>query len=248
MTMLTRREFSLGVAAAAALALTGCAGGGETATGAGPAPGNAREASDPAAGNTAEAPEPEASSSTAPNQNELAADSTAAEPAEPTEPAEKETSMNPSAAAVVYFSCTGNTHAVAEKIAKIVDVEPMQITAAEPYTDADLDYNSDCRANVEQQNDPSIRPALGGAPDAADADTVYLGYPIWWGKVPRVILTYVESGALAGKTVVPFCTSGSSGIEGSIAELEAADPSATWESGRRFGSSVSEADLAAWIG
>ena len=82
MTMLTRREFSLGVAAAAARALTGCADGGETATGAGPAPGNAREASDPAAGNTAEAPEPEASSGTAPNQNELAADSTAAEPAE----------------------------------------------------------------------------------------------------------------------------------------------------------------------
>lgn len=248
MTMLTRREFSLGVAAATALALTGCAGGGETATGAGATPRNAREAGDPAVGNTAEAPEPEASSSTTPNQNELAADSTTAEPAEPTEPAEKETSMNPSAAAVVYFSCTGNTRAVAEKIAEIVDVEPMQITAAEPYTDADLDYNSDCRANVEQQNDPSIRPALGEAPDVADADTVYLGYPIWWGKVPRVILTYVEGGALAGKTVVPFCTSGSSGIEGSLAELQAADPSVTWESGRRFSSSVSEADLAAWIG
>lgn len=246
MTMLTRREFSLGVAAAAALALTGCASG-EGAAGAGAASEQASRTDSPAAGNPAEAPEPAASSSPAAESNDPAADSTAAEPAESTEPAEKEASMNP-AAAVVYFSCTGNTRAVAEKIAGIVGAAPAQITAAEPYTAADLDYNSDCRANVEQQNDPSIRPALGEAPDAADANTVYLGYPIWWGKVPRVILTYVEGGALAGKTVVPFCTSGSSGIEGSLAELQAADPSVTWESGRRFSSSVSEADLAAWIG
>lgn len=248
MTMLTRREFSLGVAAAAALALTGCAGGEGAAVNAGAASEQASRTDSPAADNAAEAPDPEASSTSAPGQNDPAADSTAAAPAESTEPAEKEASMNPSAAAVVYFSCTGNTRAVAEKIAGIIGAAPAQITAAEPYTAADLDYNGDCRANAEQQNDPSIRPALGAAPDVTDADTVYLGYPIWWGKVPRVILTYVEGGALAGKTVVPFCTSGSSGIEGSIAELEAADPSATWESGRRFGSSVSEADLAAWIG
>lgn len=213
MTMLTRRDFALGMAAVTALALAGCAGGGETA-------GKAQGADSPATGNTAEVPEPAASSNPAPDQNEPAADSTAADT---TEPAKKESPMNPSAA-VVYFSCTGNTRAA-----------------------ADLDYNSDCRANVEQQSDPSIRPALGEAPDVADTDTVYLGYPIWWGKVPRVILSYVEGGALAGKTVVPFCTSGSSGIEGSLAELQAADPSATWESGRRFSNSVSEADLAAWI-
>lgn len=145
------------------------------------------------------------------------------------------------ACAVVYFSVTGNTEMVAGKIAAALDVTPQALVPAEPYTSADIDYNNDCRANVEQQDDLSIRPALAEPlPDVAGATTVFLGYPIWWGKVPRVVLTYVESGALSGKTVVPFCTSGSSGIEGSLDELESADASVTWEPGRRFDASVSE--------
>ena len=133
---------------------------------------------------------------------------------------------------------------VANEIAASLDVTPQAFMPAEPYTSADIDYNSDCRANVEQQDDLSIRPALAEPlPDVAEAATVFLGYPIWWGKVPRVVLTYVESGALSGKTVVPFCTSGSSGIEGSLDELESADTSVTWEPGRRFDASVSEATI-----
>lgn len=148
------------------------------------------------------------------------------------------------ACAVVYFSVTGNTERVADKIATALDVTPQALVPAEPYTSADIDYNSDCRANVEQQDDLSIRPDLAEPlPDVAGATTVFLGYPIWWGKVPRVVLTYVESGALSGKTVVPFCTSGSSGIEGSLSELESADASVTWESGRRFDASFSEATI-----
>ena len=148
------------------------------------------------------------------------------------------------ACAVVYFSVTGNTEMVANEIAASLDVTPQAFMPAEPYTSADIDYNSDCRANVEQQDDLSIRPALAEPlPDVAEAATVFLGYPIWWGKVPRVVLTYVESGALSGKTVVPFCTSGSSGIEGSLDELESADTSVTWEPGRRFDASVSEATI-----
>lgn len=151
-------------------------------------------------------------------------------------------------AAVVYFSVTGHTKTVAEKIAAAVGATPQAIEPAEPYSAADIDYNSDCRANVEQQDDLSIRPALAEpAPDVAGAATVFLGYPIWWGKVPRVVLTYVESGALNGKTVVPFCTSGSTGIAGSLAELKAADPSATWQEGRRFEATVSEADIKAFV-
>lgn len=153
---------------------------------------------------------------------------------------EEEPAMN-TACAVVYFSVTGNTEMVANEIAASLDVTPQAFMPAEPYTSADIDYNSDCRANVEQQDDLSIRPALAEPlPDVAEAATVFLGYPIWWGKVPRVVLTYVESGALSGKTVVPFCTSGSSGIEGSLDELESADTSVTWEPGRRFDASVSE--------
>ncbi len=101
---------------------------------------------------------------------------------------------------------------------------------------------------MEQQDDLSIRPALAEpTPDVAGASTVFLGYPIWWGKVPRVVLTYVESGALAGKTVIPFCTSGSTGIAGSLSELEAADPSVNWQDGRRFESSVPETDIEAFV-
>lgn len=156
---------------------------------------------------------------------------------------EEEPAMN-IACAVVYFSVTGNTEMVANKIAAALDVTPQALTPVEPYTSADIDYNSDCRANAEQQDDLSIRPALAEPlPDVVGATTVFLGYPIWWGKVPRVVLTYVESGALSGKTVVPFCTSGSSGIEGSLNELEFADTSVTWEPGRRFDASVSEATI-----
>ena len=151
-------------------------------------------------------------------------------------------------AAVVYFSVTGNTEAAAEKIAAACGATPQAIEPAEPYSAADIDYNSDCRANVEQQDDLSIRPALAEpTPDVAGASTVFLGYPIWWGKVPRVVLTYVESGALAGKTVIPFCTSGSTGIAGSLSELEAADPSVNWQDGRRFESSVPETDIEAFV-
>lgn len=164
---------------------------------------------------------------------------------EPTQ--EEEPAMN-TACAVVYFSVTGNTEMVADKIAAALDVTPQALVPAEPYTSADIDYNSDCRANVEQQDDLSIRPALAEPlPDVAGATTVFLGYPIWWGKVPRVVLTYVESGALSGKTVVPFCTSGSSGIEGSLDELESADTSVTWEPGRRFDAGVSEATIDEFI-
>lgn len=158
---------------------------------------------------------------------------------------EEEASMSESATvAVAYFSVTGNTEAVADKIATACGVAPQSIEPAEPYSAADIDYNSDCRANVEQQDDLSIRPALAEpVPDVAGASTVFLGYPIWWGKVPRVVLTYVESGALSGKTVVSFCTSGSSGIEGSLSELESADASVAWEPGRRFDASVSETTI-----
>lgn len=219
---LSRRSFTVlaGMTAASALAggLAGCASEAEAPASAEP-----------------EAPEEGAAAEPAPEPEPVPAPDPEIEPAQEEEPA-----MNP-ACAVVYFSVTGNTEMVANKIAAALDVAPQALVPAEPYTSADIDYNSDCRANVEQQDDLSIRPALAEPlPDVAGATTVFLGYPIWWGRVPRVLLTYVESGALSGKTVVPFCTSGSSGIEGSLDELESADPSVTWEPGRRFESSVSE--------
>ena len=150
-------------------------------------------------------------------------------------------------AAVVFFSCTGNTEAVAEKIAAATDGTLMRIDPAEPYGPADLDYNSDCRANAEQ-NSGSARPAIAAPiPDIAAYDTIYLGYPIWWGKAPRVILTFLEEANTAGKIIVPFCTSGSSPISGSIAEIEQAAPSANVLDGRRFSASASQQEIDSWV-
>lgn len=171
-----------------------------------------------------------------------------------TENTESSTQANPAASAVnsaspavVYFSCTGNTQAVAEKIAAATDGALMRIEPAEPYTPADLDYNSDRRANSEQSSG-TARPALAApVPDVAGYDTVYLGYPIWWGEAPRVVLTFLESADLAGKTVIPFCTSGSSPISGSIAEIEQAAPGANVLEGRRFSASASQQAIDSWV-
>lgn len=148
---------------------------------------------------------------------------------------------------VVYFSATGNTASVAEKVAQATGGELMEIVPQEPYTPEDLDYNSDCRANTEQ-NSGTARPAIASpVPDVASADVVYLGYPIWWGQAPRIVFTWLESQDLSGKTVVPFCTSGSSGIAGSLPEIESAAVGATVEVGMRFSSSATQQEIDSWV-
>lgn len=122
---------------------------------------------------------------------------------------------------VVYFSATGTTRAAAKKIKKATGATLYQIRAAEPYTDADLDYNKNCRANVEQ-NDKNARPEIKGkVKNIRKYDVIFLGYPIWWGKEPKIIRTFLESYNLKGKTIVTFCTSGGSGISGSMKEVKA---------------------------
>ena len=125
--------------------------------------------------------------------------------AEPTEEAAK--------MLVVYFSATGNTKAVAEEITRLTGADLYEIVPAVPYTDEDLNYNNnECRANQEMNN-ASARPAIGSeAMDVSSYDTVFIGYPIWWGTMPRIINTFLDTYDLSGKTVLPFCTSGSSGI------------------------------------
>lgn len=151
-------------------------------------------------------------------------------------------------ALVVYFSCTNTTKGVAEHIASITESGMYQIEPEEPYTSADLDYNnSSSRANREQ-NDPSARPAIAGSlENLSDYDIVFLGYPIWWGKAPKIIFTFLESYDFAGKTIVPFCTSHSSGIGSSDTDLHELAAQATWMQGRRFGGNASESDVREWI-
>ncbi len=147
---------------------------------------------------------------------------------------------------VAYFSATGNTEGVAEKIATLTGGERYEIVPAVPYTAADLDYGSSCRAN-DEQNDPHARPPISGSVTVDGYDTIYLGYPIWWGKAPKIIYTFLESQSFAGKTIVPFCTSGSSGIEASLPDLKAIASGATWLAGKRFSAGASQTDVRAWL-
>ena len=151
-------------------------------------------------------------------------------------------------ALVVYFSCTNTTKGVAEHIASVTESGMYRIEPEEPYTSADLNYNnSSSRANREQ-NDPSARPAIAGSlENLSDYDIVFLGYPIWWGKAPKIIFTFLESYDFTGKTIVPFCTSHSSGIGSSDTDLHALAAQATWMQGRRFGGNASESDVREWI-
>ena len=149
---------------------------------------------------------------------------------------------------VAYFSATGNTENIAEHLTSILDADLYEIVPEEPYTSEDLDYsNSDCRANQEQ-NDPTARPAISGSvEDLEDYEVVFLGYPIWWGDAPKIISTFLESYDFDGKTIVPFCTSGSSSIGGSVSDLEALTDGATWLEGQRFSGSASRETVSQWV-
>lgn len=149
---------------------------------------------------------------------------------------------------VAYFSATGNTENIAEHLVSILDADLYEIVPQVPYTSEDLDYsNSDCRANREQ-NDPTARPAIsGGVEDLEDYEVIFLGYPIWWGDAPKIISTFLETYDFDGKTIVPFCTSGSSSIGGSVSDLEALTDGATWLEGQRFSGSASRETVSQWV-
>ena len=114
---------------------------------------------------------------------------------------------------VAVFSASGVTKRVGQEIARVCGGDFFEIVPAEKYTSADLNYmNSRSRSSVEM-NDPSARPEIAGRVDDMDSyDTLIIGFPIWWGVAPRIIETFLESYDLSGKTIIPFCTSGGSGV------------------------------------
>jgi len=198
-------------------------------------------------------------SSTAPESSETSAvSSESAVTPTPTETSESSTPVSSATPAstpetnqphvlVVYFSATGTTKGVAETLKTVWGEESdlFEIVPQEPYTDTDLDYNTDCRAN-DEQNDNSARPAIANTVENMEQyDTVFIGYPIWWGIEPKIICTFMESYDFSGKTVVPFCTSGGNGP--SSGQIEALASSATVLSGRRFAGGVSESEMADWV-
>ena len=149
---------------------------------------------------------------------------------------------------VVYFSCTGTTELVAEYITEILGADSYQIVPEDPYTEADLAYYTNGRADQEQ-NDPNVRPAIsGGVENMDEYDTIILGYPIWHGQAPRIISTFLESYDFSGKMIVPFCTSHSSGIGSSASNLHSlCAESVEWMDGKRFESGVSKESVQKWI-
>lgn len=150
--------------------------------------------------------------------------------------------------AVVYFSATGNTERVAQIIADRLDADIYEITAAEPYSSSDLNWrDEESRVWDEHRIYPDIRPGMAQEIDLSDYDTVFLGYPLWWGEAPAIVLTFLESTDLEGKTVIPFCTSSSSGLGNSDENLHSLQPAASWHEGHRFRSRASESDVADWL-
>ena len=167
---------------------------------------------------------------------------------EPAENNAENTEAQSGSTLVVVFSATGTTLGVAEKIAAIEGADLYEITAAQPYSSADLNWNDSSSRSTKEQNDRDARPAIGSDPVDLDGYTkIYVSFPIWWGEEPRIMDTFVESYDFDGITMIPFCTSSSSGIGRSGQNLAEHAGSGNWLDGKRFSGGVSEADLRAWI-
>lgn len=168
---------------------------------------------------------------------------------EPGESSPEETEV--AKALVVYFSATGNTKAVAETLAELQGADIFEIVPEQPYTDEDLNYNDRTTRATAEQNDPDARPAIQGSiTNFEQYEVVYVGFPIWWGDMPRILYTFFDTYDFSGKTIAPFCTSGGSGLSGTpgtIAELESG---ATVLDGLHVSDSAadsSESSVAQWL-
>lgn len=149
---------------------------------------------------------------------------------------------------VAYFSATGTTEGVAISMANGLGANIYEIIPEQPYTDADLNYHDNSSRSTLEMNDPSARPAISGSVENMEQyDIVFIGYPIWWGEAPRIISTFMESYDFSGKTIIPFCTSGGSGMGSSGTRLEALTTGATWLDGRRLNGSDTQDTIMDWV-
>ena len=172
----------------------------------------------------------------------------ATEPPAPTEEPAQQPAPSDGKVLVVVFSATGTTKAVAEKIAAIEGADLYEIIPVEPYTEDDLNYYDRSSRSMTEQSDKSVRPEIAGEPlDLTGYTKVYVGYPIWCAEEPRIMDAFAESYDFSGLTVIPFCTSGSSGIGKSGKNLAEKAGSGTWLDGKRFPGGASEADVQKWI-
>ena len=151
---------------------------------------------------------------------------------------------------VVYYSATGSTEKVANYIKDAANADIFELEPAEKYTDADLDWNDkSSRVNAEHDDESKRDVALVSTtvPNREDYDTVFIGYPIWWGIAAWPVNTFVKSNDFSGKTVIPFCTSASSPLGESGKLLSEMAATGDWQDGQRFSSDASESTVKSWI-
>ena len=142
---------------------------------------------------------------------------------------------------IAYFSASGVTKSVAEKIAAENDYDIFEIRPVDAYTPQDLDWTDKNSRSTVEMNDKSFRPPIAETCDVSDYDTVAVGFPVWWYTAPSIINTFIESVDLTGKTVKAFCTSGGSGIDKCVSDLKATYPELDFAKGMRFMGDVSKA-------
>ena len=148
---------------------------------------------------------------------------------------------------VAYFSASGVTAKVAEKLSEAIGADLYAIEPEVPYTKADLDWMDKKSRSTIEMNNPASRPAIAGKRDNMnDYDTVFVGFPIWWYVAPTIINTFLESYDLTGKTIIPFATSGGSDMGKTNEKLLPSCKGANLLNGKVFKASVSGADLAKW--
>ncbi len=153
-----------------------------------------------------------------------------------------------SKALIVYFSATGNTRRAAEPLADLTGADIFEIVPQEPYTSADLDYGDRSSRSSVEMNDASSRPAIANSlTNLSEYDTIYIGYPIWWSDMPRILYTFFDTYDLSGKTIAPFCTSGGSGISNTVNTIRRLESGAAVTAGLSLRSSNQETSLKSWL-
>lgn len=149
---------------------------------------------------------------------------------------------------VAYFSASGVTKGVAEKLAKAAGAELFEIVPEQPYTDEDLNWNNKQSRSSVEMNDRSCRPGISTTvSDMGQYDCLFLGFPVWWYREPSIIDTFLEAYDFSGKTIVPFCTSGGSGLGETVGNMRSLVKKADVRDGKRFSSGVSEEELKTWV-
>lgn len=150
---------------------------------------------------------------------------------------------------VAYFSVTKHTKSIAEYISEYTGATLYEIVSETPYTDADINYGDKSSRTSLEQNDPNARPAIASTiEDIEQYDIIYLGYPIWWGEAPKIMYTFLEGAQIkVSTTIIPFCTSASSGMGTSATNLKEAAPSLNWLEGRRFAIGAEKSAVTEWI-